>query len=926
MKKKFTTYSSIIAALTLAFFLWNSRGIDYSPRTKTKEKTQGINGYAEYINSVRANEISGDVSEDDIKRVVNQIDKQSRMKSKTSWPLTWSFMGPDNVGGRTRDILIDRNNSDILYAGGVSGMLFKSENRGASWRPVTQNATNFGITCLGQTSNGDIFYGTGEGGFVSAFGAEEGTPGFRGFGVFVSRDNGETFSRLDNTAGFGFINAITSSPDGNTLYLGAQSGLFYSTDAGANWNLLRNGSCRDIAISKNNVALVNIGSVVWRSTTPNEGNSFEIVQGLVGSRIVSAWSESDPNYCYVVTIGPISETVVPAGANGTGFTGMFQSKDGGTTFNRVAPSATPLFHPMSNFRTNTQGDFDACVAVHPRNKERVFIGGVQFAEWTPEKGPVIVGNRFNSPTNPFGIHSDKHRIVFDNSGDIPVMYVATDGGVSMTTNAGLDRYADRFIGYNTTQFYGIAAGPNGVVMGGTQDNSNIILEKSTTGRYQGAKVIGGDGFQAAISKRSPRIMFGESQYGNLRRSMSGGTNFERIWDDRIAQSFATGAGANAWTDEASGVQPNRMFNTPIHLWEGSPEVLDSILTFGDDEKYDERFQARLFIGMDDGIWMTPQPFGIRYSTPPSGQLPPPRTVRWFKVMNDVPSGRLHYFTSARDGNHLFVATTGGRIYRLSNLNDAVFDAQTIPRTSIASPIATFNITGNLGIGSRTITGIAVDQNDANHVVVTVGNYGNSNYVYRTRNALDTIPTWTSIQSNLPQFPVYHAVINEKNDNEIILGTEFGIWATQNGGSNSPTWVESIDGVQASMPFPRVPVFSMVQVSEKPWTGPKIYAGTHGMGVWETFSTLTRVPKTPKDNLRLELEVYPNPSKNFFQLKTNLKGSLNINVYSLNGQLVYSEKNNLNPNIKIDVSAWNSGLYIVEVTNGKQKAASRLVVN
>jgi hypothetical protein len=62
------------------------------------------------------------------------------------------------------------------------------------------------------------------------------------------------------------------------------------------------------------------------------------------------------------------------------------------------------------------------------------------------------------------------------------------------------------------------------------------------------------------------------------------------------------------------------------------------------------------------------------------------------------------------------------------------------------------------------------------------------------------------------------------------------------------------------------------------------------------------------------------------LKTNLKGSLSINVYSINGQLVYSEKNNLNPNIKIDVSAWNSGLYIVEVTNGTQKAASRLVVN
>jgi photosystem II stability/assembly factor-like uncharacterized protein len=927
MNKRITTYLTIVAAFTFSVLLWNSNGNSYSPRDVSNQSPTGIIGYAEYIRSIKANEITGDVSQDDVKKVISQINRQSRAKSKTSWPLKWSFMGPDNVGGRTRDLLVDRNNSDVLYAGGVSGMLFKSENRGASWRPVTQDASNFGVTSLGQTSNGDIFYGTGEGGFVTAFGAEEGTPGFQGFGVFVSRDNGESFSRLDNTLPFGYINDIKTNAEGNILFVGAQRGLYATTDGGENWSQVRVGQCRDFAISKNNVILASFGSAFFRSTDPMDGDSYELVSGFVGSRIVPGWSESDPNICYFMTIGQISENIVPRGLNGAGFTGLYKSTDAGETFEEVAPAATTFFHPMANFRVNTQGNFDACIGVHPRNPNRVFIGGVHFAEWTPEKGPVIVGNRFNAPTNPFGIHADKHRIVFDNSGDIPVMYVTSDGGISMTTNAGLDRYTDRVIGYNTTQFYGIAAGPNNIVMGGTQDNSNIILEKNTSGRYQGRIVIGGDGFQTAVSKRNPRIFFGESQYGNLRRSLNNGSNFERMWDNRIAMSFATGASATAYRDDATGVQPNNLFNTPLHLWEGSPELLDSIQTFGDDEAYDDRFEARLFIGMDDGVWMTPNPYGTRYSTPQPNVNVPPRTVRWFRVFGFTGTGgnRLHYLTTSRDGNHLFVATTRGEIHRISNLNHGDFNADSLARLARPDTVVNFEIRGNLNLGNRTVTGIAVDPTDANHVVITVGNYGNTNYVYRTRNALDTTPQWSSIQSNLPQFPVYHAVINEKNPNEIILGTEFGIWATQNGLSNSPNWTESVDGANELVPFPRVPVFDVVQISEKPWTGPRIYAGTHGMGVWETASTLTSVPKQPKDNLRFKLNVYPNPTMNYFQIKTDLKGSLDITIYNLAGQKIY-ETTNINIDNKIDASSWNKGVYLVQVSNGQQKAVSRLVVN
>ena len=42
------------------------------------------------------------------------------------------FLGPDNLAGRSRVVLVDKTveNGSVLYTGGVAGGLFKSENGG----------------------------------------------------------------------------------------------------------------------------------------------------------------------------------------------------------------------------------------------------------------------------------------------------------------------------------------------------------------------------------------------------------------------------------------------------------------------------------------------------------------------------------------------------------------------------------------------------------------------------------------------------------------------------------------------------------------------------------------------------------------------------------------------------------------------------
>jgi len=399
-------------------------------------------------------------------------------------------------------------------------------------------------------------------------------------------------------------------------------------------------------------------------------------------------------------------------------------------------------------------------------------------------------------------------------------------------------------------------------------------------------------------------MFGEAYYGGIRRSLAGGVDMSSFWDNRISEAFA------------SSSQPNTIFNTAIELWE-DPEIVDLVKTNGPDSKYDSQIKSRLFLTMNDGIYMCNNVLGALHNP----DKPSNDNIRWFKVSNATGAINL---TSSRDGNSLFIASRGN-MRRIDGLNKAVFDTTELTSyKTISDSLTTVSIKGNLSIGSRAVTSIAIDKNDPNRVVITVGNYNNTNYVYQTTNALDASPSWSSIQGNLPRFPVYHAIINESNSDEIILGTEFGIWATQNGTASSPSWSEALEGIDANMPMPRVPVFEVAQVSDKPWSGPKIYAGTHGMGIWETSSLLTNVKRTNNSNVS-NVMAYPNPANNYVNLKTDIKGLFKLTVYSIKGEAVYTSNGNSNGTINISTSNLINGNYFVEVLGDNKKAVSKIII-
>ncbi|MFP6584846.1 MAG: sialidase family protein, partial [Candidatus Hydrogenedentota bacterium] len=149
----------------------------------------------------------------------------------------WLELGPGNIGGRTRAVLLHPTNDQIMYAAGVAGGVWYSSNAGAAWNPLDDLMSNLAVTSLafagqgGASVNTSILYAaTGEG-FYNA-------DSVRGGGIFKSTDSGTTWSQLASTANssFYYVNKIVASPNNvNVLYAATRTGIWKTSDAGTSW-------------------------------------------------------------------------------------------------------------------------------------------------------------------------------------------------------------------------------------------------------------------------------------------------------------------------------------------------------------------------------------------------------------------------------------------------------------------------------------------------------------------------------------------------------------------------------------------------------------------------------------------------------------------------------------------------------------------
>jgi hypothetical protein len=289
------------------------------------------------------------------------------------------------------------------------------------------------------------------------------------------------------------------------------------------------------------------------------------------------------------------------------------------------------------------------------------------------------------------------------------------------------------------------------------------------------------------------------------------------------------------------------------------------------------------------------------------------------VAKGLGNDRIIEMDYTADGDHLFLCKSG-RVTRIDSINSATFTLAANPTVlQVPTPIVQTNITPS-GLSGRTVTSVNVDQMNAEHVIITLGGYGNSSYVYETNNALDAVPTWKNITGNLPSMPVYDAVVDVDDSKRIVLGTDLGVWYTEDGGAN---WVEGNDGMA------RVPVFEIRGYEWRPWEGMTMYVGTHGRGFFRSRTLLTST-KNLKDNTSLKVVVYPNPTSDraTVSVQSKVKETAVLRVVNLQGKVVMEKSVEIvvgENNYEIGLGNLTKGYYFATVKGNTNQGTVKVCV-
>lgn len=152
---------------------------------------------------------------------------------------------------------------------------------------------------------------------------------------------------------------------------------------------------------------------------------------------------------------------------------------------------------------------------------------------------------------------------------------------------------------------------------------------------------------------------------------------------------------------------------------------------------------------------------------------------------------------------LFLGTNLGKILKVDNI--------------LHTPM-TPNIVDISGAGMQgSVSSIEIGAT-SNDILVTIASYGVP-HVWSTN---DGGINWVDKTGTLPDMPIYGALYNPNNYNQVMLATEMGVWSTDNINSNSVQW-----GFDANSGIPALRVYQLRTRT----TDNLVLAATHGRGLW-----------------------------------------------------------------------------------------------
>jgi len=436
--------------------------------------------------------------------------------ARAGTPGAWKPLGPEIIEsyttstGRVSAVVLHPANMDVIFAGGAQGGVWRTEDAGASWRPLTdqQCSLAMGALALDPVDPDIVYAGTGE----QHFSADS----YYGCGVLRSSDGGESWTRLGEGVFTGPMGGTTISRivvdsatagtlDATTVYAATEGGLFISTDSGGGWTKVLDGVVTDVLVRAGDrevlfAALAEGEEKTGHATLHRSGDGgltwreVDVGLGVLPWRAQLAQSRSSPDILYL-------------SAGESGGVVMARSSDGGDSWTRASAGGVRC----------GQCWYNQSLAVHPTDPDVVYFGAVLLYR-------SVDGGETFSTIGRVDIHVDQHVLTVD--ARAPDMLLAgNDGGVYRSPDRG-DTWESLNTNLSLTQFYaGVSIHPRAEaisVLAGTQDNGTVQGD----GDLSWPQVMGGDGGFTALDPRFDR-RWAETQWrggtGGPRRSDGGGS-------------------------------------------------------------------------------------------------------------------------------------------------------------------------------------------------------------------------------------------------------------------------------------------------------------------------------------------------------------------------------------------------------------------
>ena len=719
-----------------------------------------------------------------------KTDKEKKENSSIYSGLKFRSIGPALMSGRISDIVIHPENENVWYVTAGSGGVWKTENSGTTWKSIFDGQNSYSIGCISlDPQNPNIIWvGTGEnvGGRHVAYGD----------GIYKSEDGGNSWKNMGLKKSEHLSKIIVHPNNSDIIWVasqgplwskGGERGVYKSKDGGKSWQQTLGDSewvgATDLLIDPRNSDLLYAatwqrhrtvagylgggpGTAIYKS---NDGGDswIKLKKGLPKSnmgKIGLVLSPQKPDVIYAAI-----ELDRRTG-------GVYKSENQGASWKKMSDAVAG----------GTGPHYYQELYASPHNFDEIYLAD-NYMQVSFDGGKTFV--RMNETEK----HVDNHAVAFKSS-DKNYILVGCDGGLYESFDKTKNwKFIDNL---PLTQFYKIAVDDNKPfynIYGGTQDN-NTQGAPSRTDNIHGIRnsdwfiILGGDGHQPATEPGNPNIVYAQWQRGNLNRH------------DRL-----TGENINIKPQPAFGEKTERFnWDAPILVSPHNPKRL----YFASQRvwKSDDRGDSWETISEDltNNIERISTPFyGSKQKWNNAWDVRAMSNYSTITSLSESPIQEGLIYAGTDDGI-IQITENGGESWK--KINYKKFSG--LPETAFVNDIKT-------------------DLFDKNTVYVVFDNhkYGDYNpYIYKSKNKGFT---WKKLTNNLPDNTIlWRLVQDHKNKNLLFLGTEFGVYFTNNGGDE---WIKLKGGL------PNISVRDIaIQKNEN-----DLVLGTFGRGIYvlDDYSSL-----------------------------------------------------------------------------------------